>query len=386
LCEKAEELLLEQSIIKSFKLLQKYHDEWREIGPVPSESRDEIWERFKAATDKINARRKEHYKDIQEEQQKNLEAKAVLCEKAEVLAAESVSTLKEWQNRTDQINELFKTWKTIGRAPKEQNDEIWMRFKSSMDAFYTNKREFLGKLKEQQMDNLNLKIDLCVEAEALKGSDEWRRTTNELIRLQKEWKKIGPVPRRHSEKVWKRFRAACDEFFNRKSDFFKNIHVVEGENLTKKEELIKEINSFKVTKDKAKNLEALKDFQRKWIEIGHIPYKDKDKVQQKYRESIDTLISKMEIDKRELNQADFKSKIELLKNDPDADWKLGKERTHINNKIKKLKEDIAVWENNIGFFSGSKQSDILKKEFESKIEKAKKEVESFEARLKLLNN
>ena len=385
LCEKAEELLLEQSIIKSFKLLQKYHDEWREIGPVPSENREELWERFKAATDKINQRRKEHYKDIQEDQEKNLEAKTVLCEKAEELATAVASTLKEWQKKTDQINELFKTWKSIGRAPKAQNDEIWHRFKSSMDTFYNNKREFLGKLKEQQMDNLNLKIDLCVQAEALKDSEDWRNTTNELIRFQKEWRKIGPVPRRHSEKVWKRFRAACDEFFNRKSEFFKNIHVVEADNLTKKEELIKSISSFKVTKDKTKNLDALKEFQRNWIETGHVPFKEKDKIQRKYREAIDHLIDKMEIDRQELTQSDYKNKIEVLKGDPDADWKLQKERTHILNKIKKIKEDVAVLENNIGFFSSSKQSELFRKEFENKIDKAKSEIQSFEARLKMLN-
>ena len=385
LCEKAEELLVERSIIRSFKLLQKYHDKWREIGPVPIEKKDEIWERFKLATDKINVRRKEHYKIVHEDQQKNFDAKVVLCEEAEVLGSQAVSGLKEWQKKTDEINELFKTWKTIGRAPKSQNDEIWNRFKTAMDTFFGSKREFLGKLKDQQMDNLNIKIDLCVQAEAIKDSEEWRNTTNELIRLQKDWKKIGPVPRRHSEKVWKRFRSACDTFFNRKSDFFKNIHVVEAENFTKKEELVKKILAYKISKDKSANLEMLKSFQRSWMDTGHVPFKDKDKLQKKYREAIDQLIDKMDIDRQELSQTDYKNKIDMLKGDKDSEWRLEKERTNLMGKMKKLNDEIALWENNIGFFASSKSSDLLRKEFESKIEKAKKEVDSFKSRLKILN-
>lgn len=385
LCEKAEELYMEKSIIKSFKSLQQFHDEWREIGPVPSENREELWERFKAATDKINTRRKEHYKELQAEQETSYEAKVALCDKLEEMLPQEELSLKEWQKKTDQINELFKVWKTIGRAPKAKNDEIWIRFKSSLDKFFLSKREFLGKLKDQQMNNLNLKIDLCVQAEAIKDSEDWKKTTNDLIRLQKEWKGIGPVPRRQSDKVWKRFRGACDEFFNRKSDFFKNIHVVEGDNLKSKKDLLKEINDYKISKDKGANMEALRGFQRRWMDIGHVPFKEKDKLQHEYREAVDALIDKMDINKSELTQSGFKNKIEMLKNDPDAEWRLKKERNYLFSKISKIKEDVALWENNIGFFSNSKQSDVLRKEFEHKIEKAKKEIEDCQDKMKLLN-
>lgn len=386
LCEKAEELFLEKSIIKSFKSLQQYHDEWREIGPVPSESREELWERFKSATDKINTRRKEHYKELQHEQEQNYEAKVALCEKAEEMIPQGELTLKEWQKKTEEFNELFKVWKTVGRAPKTKNDEIWIRFKASLDGFFLSKREFLNKLKDQQTNNLNLKIDLCVKAEAIKDSNDWKKTTNDLIRLQKEWKRIGPVPRRQSDKVWKRFRAACDEFFNRKSDYFKNIHVVEGENLENKKKLITDIKGFKVSKNKETDLEALKDFQRKWMEIGHVPFKEKDDLQHSYRKAVDELIEKMDINKSELSRSGYENKIEMLKNDPDSDWKLKKERNHLQNKINKIKEDVALWENNIGFFSSSKQSDVLRKEFEQKIENAKKDIKATEAKIKMLNN
>ncbi len=385
LCEKAEELLFEKSILRSFKLLQKYHDEWREIGPVPSEMKEEIWERFKAATDKINQRRKEHYAERHEEQKKNYEAKVALCEKVEEIIEVPNTTLKEWQRSTDKINEVFKVWKTIGRAPKGKNDEVWMRFKSSLDTFFNNKREFLAKVKEQQMNNLNLKIDLCVQAEALKDSDDWKKTTHELINLQKEWKKIGPVPRRHSEKVWRRFRAACDEFFNRKADYFKNIHKVEEENLEKKTQLIREIKDYKISDDKDANLEALKDFQRQWVETGHVPFKDKDKIQKQYREAIDALIDKMNIDRSVFGLTNFKNRIMMMKNDPDGNRWISKERNNLLTKIKKIKDDVALWENNIGFFSSSKQTEVLRKEFEKKIEKAKREIQSFEEKLKMLD-
>ena len=385
LCGKAEELLLEKSIITSFKLLQKYHDQWREIGPVPLENKDELWERFKAASDKINHRRKEHYKGLQEEQQNNYNAKVALCEKAEEILVDTDDNFKTWQKKTDQINELFKVWKTIGRAPRAKNDEIWARFRGTMDTFFNNRRAYLNTLKEQQTNNLNLKIDLCVKAEAVKESSDWRKTTQELINLQKEWKNIGPVPRRQSEKVWKRFRSACDEFFNRKSAFFKNIHGVEADNLKAKKALIATILEYKMAKDKKENLEALKKFQRDWMDLGHVPYKDKDRVQNEYRAAIDQLIDKMDINKLELTKSGFKDKIEIMKNDPDANWRLSKERGGISNKIKTLSDDIALWENNITFFASSKQSEKLKKDFEKKIDKAKSELKALEAKLKIID-
>ncbi len=385
LCEKTEELFVEKSIIKSFKLLQKYHDEWREIGPVPSEKKEELWNRFKAATDTINQRRKEHYKGLQEEQQKNLEAKKVLCEKAEQLIAVEAVSLKDWQKQTNELNEMIKVWKTIGRAPKAHNDEIWDRFKKSLDNFFERKRSFFAEVKEQQLNNYNLKLNLCVEAEALMDSTDWKKTTQNLINLQKEWKKIGPVPRRNSDKVWKRFRSACDTFFNKKSEHFKSLHASEAENLKLKKEIIASIIDLKVGEKKAENLKKLKEFQKKWMDIGFVPFQEKDKLQKQYREAIDQLIDKMEINKHELSAAGFEEKVEMLKSAPDADWRLSKERQHIQQKINRIQEDVTVWENNIGFFSSSQKSNQLKTEFERKIEKAKSEIEGLKAKLKLID-
>ncbi len=386
LCEKAEELIVEKSILKSFKLLQHYHDKWREIGPVPIAVKEDVWERFKGITDKINLRRKEYYKELQDQQQANYEAKFALCDKAQELVAESADTLKSWQSATDKVNELLKVWKTIGRAPKAKNDEIWARFKGYLDSFFKAKREYLGELKGQQVNNYNLKLDLCAKAESIMESNDWGNTTRELINLQKEWKIIGPVPRKYSDKVWKRFRGSCDTFFSRKSDHFKNIHAVEHDNYKLKKDLVASIAGYKVDKDKSANLGALKEFQRKWIEIGHVPFKEKEIIHSKYRAAIDELINKMDVNKAEISAADFENKLEILKSGPEAGKMISKERMFISGKIRKIKEDLAVWENNIGFFSNSKQSNKLKEEFEHKINRARSEIESMKAKLKMLNS
>jgi len=386
LCEKTEELILEKSVIKSFKLLQQYHDEWRNIGPVPLDKKDDLWERFKAATDKINERRKEHYKAIQEQQELNYQKKLVFCEKAEELVSQLPDSIKSWQKKTDEITSLLNEWKKTGRAPRQVNDEVWAKFKGSLDTFFNAKRDFFAELKEQQMNNYNLKLDLCNEAEKLKESDSWKKTTNELIRLQKEWKNIGPVPKRHSDKIWKRFRAACDEFFNRKSEFFKDIHKVEAENLKKKNELIEEIKNYKVQKDRSADMESLKSFQRRWVEIGHVPFNQKDKIQATYREHIDKLFDTLSINRMEMTAQNYQKHIEELMDGPDDGRKLSRERNYLSNKLRTLQEEIIVWENNIGFFSSSNKSNKLKEDFEKKIEKAKRELEILKGKIKAIDN
>lgn len=385
LCEKAEELLLENSIIKSFKELQRLHEQWKEIGPVPVDKNEYLWERFKSTTDKINQRRREHYKQLQEQHENNYEAKVALCEKAEELLPTEVKTIRDWQNKTKQFNELFRVWKTIGPAAKKQNDEIWERFKGTLDTFFKDKKEFFGKLKEQQINNYNLKLDLCVRAEALKDSTDWKQTTRDLINLQKEWKEIGPVPRKHSDKIWKRFRAACDEFFNRKSDHFSHIREEEKENQRKKEELIKLVEETEFGADRSENLNKLKDFQRQWTEIGFVPFKEKDRLQNAFRSAVDKQLDKLNISSTEISIENYKSKMEVLKGSPEGNKSLGRERNFIQNKINKLRDDINVWENNIGFLADTKKASLFKDEFEKKIEKAKKELEVLEAKLKFLN-
>ena len=385
LCEKTEELLLEKSVVKAFKLLQKYHDEWKEIGPVPQEKKDEIWERFKNTTDKINQIRREHYSKIQDEQQANLDAKVAICEKIEELLNDNISSIGAWQKKSNEVNELFKVWKSIGPAQKKQNDEIWNRFKGSMDLFFNNKKEFFSKLKEQQIDNYNRKIQLCVEAEAIAESREWKKATDQIKKLQEEWKKIGPVPKRHSDKIWKRFRSACDTFFTNKSEHFSGIKGVEDENLRLKRELLERIKAYEITSNRSENMEAIKAFQREWMAIGYVPMKYKDATQDEYRKSIDALFDKMKFNENEISTAQYRNMVEGMKDDPESRDKVRRERNILTNKITKLREEIIVLENNIGFFSSSKQSELMRAEYEKKINRAKNDVKVLEAKLKILN-
>ena len=385
LCEKTEELLLEKSVTKAFKLLQKYHDEWKEIGPVPQEKKDEIWERFKNTTDKINQVRREHYSKIQEEQQGNYDAKVAICVKIEELLNDSINSIGAWQKKSNDVNELFKLWKTIGPAQKKLNDEIWARFKGSMDAFFNNKKEFFSRLKEQQLENYNKKLQLCIEAEALADSKEWKKATDRIKKLQEEWKTIGPVPKRHSDKIWKRFRSACDAFFTSKSEHFSGVKGVEEENLRLKKELLERIKAYELKKERSENMEAIKAFQREWMAIGYVPMKQKAALQDEYRKAIDALFDKMKINENELSTAEYRNMVEGLKDDPESRDKVRRERNILTNKITKLREEIVVLENNIGFFSNSKQSEIMKAEYEKKINRAKNDVKVLEAKLKILN-
>ncbi len=385
LCEKAEELLLEPSIIKSFKSLQQYHEEWKEIGPVPQDKKDELWDRFRSATEQINDRRREYYNEMQESLEQNLTAKVILCEKAEQLLAAESDSIKAWQDVTAQFTELLKIWKTIGPAPKKQNNEIWARFKTSLDGFFNAKKEFFNKLKEQQMNNFNLKLDLCVQAEALRNSTDWKNTSRELINLQNEWKKIGPVPRKQSDRIWKRFRAACDEFFSTKAEYFKNVSGQEEENLKLKLDLIEQVKEFAIGDDRNVAVDTLKDFQRQWMEIGHVPIKEKDRLQTEFRSLINKHFEKLKMESVSMGAMNYRSRVErMAKDSPDAGRVISKERSFVQGKIQQLQDEIKTWENNIGFFAKSKTANLLKQEFEKKIEKAKEELQMLEAKLKML--
>ncbi|MFZ4400454.1 MAG: DUF349 domain-containing protein [Bacteroidales bacterium] len=386
LCEKAEELLIEPSIIVSFKKLQEYHDEWKETGPVPLDKKDEIWERFKTASDQINHRRHEFYETQHQQEENNLLAKTALCDKAEQILSTECNTLKEWQDATNELNDLLKIWKTVGQAPKKQNNEIWTRFKTYLDAFFANKNDFFGKVKDEQQNNYNLKVDLCLQAEATKDSNDWKYATTELLNLQKQWKEIGTVPRKHQDKIWMRFRASCDEFFKRKADFFSHINENEASNLKLKEDLIEKIKTFQFGEDRNVNLQLLKDFQREWSEIGHIPIKEKERIQTEFRKVINGCFEQLKISNNEASAMSYRNRVESMKENGEGRQMIGKEKIFISSKIMKLKEDINLWENNIGFLAHSKQADILKNEFAKKIENAKQEVILLEAKFKMLTN
>ncbi len=385
LCEKAESLLLNDSINQSFRDLQALHEQWKEIGPVPEEKKEELWERFKAASDQINQRRKDYYDKLFEEEQNNYNAKVVLCEQAEDIVAKGSESVKDYNEISDKLTELLNMWKTLGPAPAKLNDEIWNRFKSTLDKFFGQKKEYFQQIKDSQMQNYNQKLNLAIQAEGIADRTDWKEATNDILKLQTEWKSIGATPRKYSDQIWKRFRAACDKFFEAKANYFNNIQDVEAENLKKKEELIEKILNHEFGDDRNANMEVIKQYQNEWIQIGFVPRKDKDRVYSEYRAALDKRFAELKISASDLRNNRFRNKIDNILNDPNADRIIDKEKNFLKNKLQKLKEDITLWENNLGFFSNSKNAEIITAEFRKKIDAAKEEIKDLEYKIRMMN-
>ena len=378
--------LLNDSINQSFNELQELHRQWKEIGPVPDDKKEEIWERFKTASDQINQRRREHYDKLFAEEQNNYNAKVVLCEQAEELVAKPVEQVSEYNEISDKLNELFSLWKTLGPAPAKLNDEIWMRFKSNLDKFFQQKKEYFQQIKDTQMQNYNQKLNLAIQAEGIADRTDWKQATDEILALQTEWKSIGATPRKYSDQVWKRFRAACDKFFEAKAKFFNTVQGEESENLQKKEELIQKILGYEFGEDRNANLDAMKAYQKEWLEIGFVPRADKDRIYTEYRNAINKRFAELKVSADDVRQNRYQSRINDIMRNPNADKLIDKEKNFLTTKLARLKDDIVLWENNLGFFSNSKNAEILTAEFRKKIEFAKKEVADLEYKIKMMNN
>ena len=386
ICEKAEELLLESSIVKAFKQLQEYHFKWRDIGPVPNEMRTEIWNRFKDITTKINKRHQEYFDEMKVSQQQNLEAKTLLCNKAEEILKVVPETMKDWEDKTKELVELQTVWKTIGFAPKKENTQIYQNFRSLCDDFYAKKRDFYGVIKEEQNNNLQTKIDLCIQAEALKDSTEWKKSTEDLIQIQKKWKEVGPVPRKMSDQVWKRFRAACDTFFNNKSTHFASVDSQYETNLQLKLTLIEEIEKYQLLDNVEQDFSNLKEFQHRWAEIGFVPLKQKEEIQKRYHNIIDSLFNNLKLDDGKRKIMKFKNKIEQMPHNNKNEHKIDRERDKLIIQLKKLESDIILWDNNIGFFAKSKNAEAMINEVQSRIDNARAEIKVLEQKIKMIDN
>lgn len=380
LCEQAEALLLEPSIVEAFHKLQKLHDEWRETGPVANEYKEALWERFKAASSRINKQHQEHFEVLKAEQVKNLGLKTELCVATEELAAQPLTTRKEWNRASDRLLEIQKTWKTIGFAPKKDNNRIYERFRTACDRFFEAKRQFYAGVKAEMEHNLQLKLELCEAAESLSGSEEWKKATDELIALQARWKQIGAVARRHSDAVWKRFRAACDKFFERKSAHFASVDGEHEENLRRKLALLDEMEAADV---KAGGYEVIRDFQRRWGEIGFVPIKQKDAVQKRYKAAVDALFSVLRGSERDRSMDRFREKVSTLK--ASGDRRLRSERERLYNKVRQLEQEVALLENNIGFFAKSKNAEALVADVRAKIDRARGEMAAAIEKVKLID-
>ena len=370
LCEQAEALITEPSIVEAFHKLQKLHDEWRETGPVANEYKEALWERFKAASSRINKQHQEYFDTIKQEQLKNLELKSELCEKTEALVDQPYTSRKEWNKASERLIEIQKIWRTIGFAPKKDNTRIYDRFRSACDRFFEAKRKFYEGVTSEMEHNLQLKQEICEAAEALQNSEDWKHATEELIALQAKWKQVGTVSRRYSDQVWKRFRVACDSFFERKAQHFSSIENEHEAYLQKKLALIEEMHAADI---KAGGYDLIKSFQRRWSEIGYVPIKQKDAVQKKYKEAVDAMFGVLRGSERDRSMNRFKERLQGMKSQ--SDKRMRSERERLYNKVRQMEQDIALLENNIGFFSKSKNADAMISEIRDKIAKAKQELQ-----------
>ena len=386
ICEKSEELLVEPSIIKAFNVLQKYHEQWREVGPVPRDKKDELWERFKAATSIINKKHQDYFEGRKSEQKKNLDAKIALCEKVEEIANTDIDVHRDWDERSKELIELQKIWRTIGFAPKRDNNKIYERFRIASDKFFDRKREFYNQNKEEQNTNLQLKTDLCVQAEALKDSTEWKKTADEFIAIQRAWKEIGPVPRKFSDVIWKRFRAACDFFFENKSKHFSSIDGEQLDNLRMKKELLEEVKQFSLSGDDGADLDKLKDFQRRFTDIGHVPFKDKDAIQNDFRDVINKHFDALRIDEKRRNLMKFKNKVVNNTTTGRGQNKMRFEREKYMIKLKQMETDLALLDNNIGFFANTKNASALIDDVNQKIASTKEKIEFLKEKIRIMDS
>ena len=375
LCETVERLQNEPDVVSAFHQLQKLHQQWREIGPVAKELRDELWARFKTASTAINKRHQEHFEKLKAKEQENLEAKTAICEEIEAIDFSQLKSFKDWENKNKEVIALQEKWKTIGFAPKKHNVKIFERFRAACDAYFNKKSEFYKSLKEGMEKNLERKKALCEKAEALKDSTDWKETTEQLIALQKEWKKVGSVARKHSDSIWKRFITACDYFFEQKNKNVVSQKSVEQQNLAAKKEIIEKIKALDENLPHNEAVATLKEYMAAWNQIGFVPFKDKDKVYKAYHEAVDQQFDRLKVDMNERKMQSFRNNVNSLAEGSDNKGRLYSERERLMRTYERMKNELQTYENNIGFLSvSSKGGGGLVKEMERKIEKLKEEM------------
>ena len=374
LCETVEKLQTEPDVISAFHQLQKLHQQWREIGPVAKELREDLWSRFKAASTIINKRHQEHFEGLKAKEQENLEAKTAICEQIENIDFPALKSFKDWEEKNKEVIALQDKWKTIGFAPKKSNVKIFERFRAACDVYFNRKSEFYKNIKDEMEKNLELKKVLCEKAEALKDSTDWKSTTEKMIALQKEWKTIGSVARKHSDAVWKRFISACDYFFEQKNKNASSQKSVEQTNLAAKKALIEKINTIDEA-DHDEALAALKGYMTEWNTIGHVPFKEKDKIYKEYHEAVDKQFDRLKVDQNDRKMQTFRNSLSEMSNGERGKGKLYGEREKLMRMYERMKNELQTYENNIGFLSiSSKGGGGLLKEMERKIDKLKDEM------------
>lgn len=381
LCERAEALEKSPNVVEAFAQLQKLHEEWKEFGPVAKEFREEIWDRFRAATSRINKMHQAYFENLKVQQKENLVAKTALCEKAESLADKDIKDSNGWNAVTKEFEDIQKEWRKIGFASKKDNQKIYDRFRAACDKFYNRKREFYADFKEQMNTNMEKKIALCEQAEAVMDSTDWKKTSDYLISLQKQWKEVGPVSRKKSDQVWARFRAACDHFFDNKEKNFGGVDPQYVDNLKAKQAVVEEVNAYVATGDAREDDKAARAFAERWNAVGFVPFKEKEKIQEAYRDAMAAKFPDFRVSAgggRGKAQRGGRGRVETSP--------ARQERDRLLQKFRKLESEIATYENNIGFFASSKKADSLVREFQKKIDAAKEELAALEEKIHQLDS
>ena len=374
LCEAAEKLADEQDVVSAFHQLQKLHQEFRDTGPVAKELRDEIWNRFKAASTAVNRRHQQHFEALKETEQHNLDQKTVICEIVEAIEFDQLKTFAAWETKTQEVIALQNKWKTIGFAPQKMNVKIFERFRKACDEFFKKKGEFFKLLKEGMNANLEKKKALCEKAESLKDSTEWKETAEILTKLQKEWKTIGPVSKKYSDAVWKRFITACDYFFEQKGKATSSQRSVEQENLEKKKAIIARLTAIDETTDADEASKEVRELMKEWNGIGHVPFKEKDRLYKQYHGLIDQLFDRFNISASNKKLSNFKSSIGNIQSG--GSQSLYREREKLVRTYENMKNELQTYENNLGFLTtSSKKGNSLLTEINRKVEKLKSDLE-----------
>lgn len=384
LCEAAEKLADEADVVSAFHQLQKLHQEFRDTGPVAKELRDEIWARFKAASTTVNRRHQQHFEALKEVEQHNLDQKTVICEIIEAIDYKELTNFASWESKTQEVIALQNKWKTIGFAPQKMNVKIFERFRKACDEFFRKKGEFFKSLKEGMNENLEKKRALCEKAEALKDSTDWKATADELTKLQKEWKTIGPVAKKYSDAVWKRFISACDYFFEQKNKATSSQRSVEQENLEKKKAIIEKLNAIDDQMDTEEATQLVRDLMKEWNGIGHVPFKEKDRIYKQYHSQVDKLFEHFNISVSNKKLSNFKSTISSIQEgSPQA---LYREREKLVRAFDNMKNELQTYENNLGFLTtSSKKRNSLLTEINRKVEKLKADIELVKEKIKVVD-
>ena len=384
LCEAAEKLADEADVVSAFHQLQKLHQEFRDTGPVAKELRDEIWARFKAASTTVNRRHQQHFEALKEVEQHNLDQKTVICEIIEAIDYKELTNFASWESKTQEVIALQNKWKTIGFAPQKMNVKIFERFRKACDEFFRKKGEFFKSLKEGMNENLEKKRALCEKAEALKDSTDWKATADELTKLQKEWKTIGPVAKKYSDAVWKRFISACDYFFEQKNKATSSQRSVEQENLEQKKAIIEKLNAIDDQMDTEGATQLVRDLMKEWNGVGHVPFKEKDRIYKQYHSQIDKLFERFNISASNKKLSNFKSTISSIQEgSPQA---LYREREKLVRAFDNMKNELQTYENNLGFLTtSSKKGNSLLTEINRKVEKLKADIELVKEKIKVVD-